>query len=147
MSNGNLVFLSGVAMQPSAIREAYPGARFVARASVVADPNEVNAAFAEALPREDGVVSVWGIAIRAQAHVDGNHRHGHTDEQHDLELMIAERPLLAGDPEAVLAAALYWELPPAYTAILREAAGVAVPEAEGGWESPVLEAEPPASVS
>ncbi|MGH2550813.1 MAG: hypothetical protein ACRDHN_15570, partial [Thermomicrobiales bacterium] len=44
-----------------------------------------------------------------------------------------------GDPEAVLAGALYWELAPAYAQKLREAAGVAAPEAEGGWETPPLE--------
>jgi hypothetical protein len=49
--------------------------------------------------------------------------------------------LVGGNPEAAVDAALYWELPPAYTALLREAAGIAPPEAEGGWETMNLQPE------
>lgn len=147
MSNGKTIFLSGVDMHPSAIRELWPAARFKARAKIEAEPAEVNPSFAGSLTESHHRVTVWGLAVECPGAIEGKKRSGETDAGDRIEMILAELPLLAGDPETVLAAALYWELPPAYTAQLRQAAGVAEPEAEGGWESPVLEAEPPATGS
>jgi hypothetical protein len=79
--------------------------------------------------------------------VTGDPRQAWSDEDDELAVILPDGPLLEGDPEAVLAMAQYWELPPAFTTLLREAAGVAAPAAEGGWESPLLEAEPPTPVT
>ncbi|MCC6705466.1 MAG: hypothetical protein IT334_11355 [Thermomicrobiales bacterium] len=145
MASGTLLFLSGVNMQPSAIRDLWPAARFQARVRIEADRAELNPFFANAFSADDGKATIWGIAVACPEEIEGVRRDGQTDAGDAVSLTLVELPLLAGDPEAVLAAALYWELPPAYTARLREAAGVAAPEAEGGWESPLLEAEPPAT--
>ncbi len=90
-------------------------------------------------------MTVWGIAVEVPGKVDGETRSGTIDAGDALELTLTELPLLSGPAESVLAAALYWELDTGYTGRLRVAAGVAAPAAEGGWESPVLEAEPPPS--
>lgn len=145
MTQSTVVFLSGEAMHPSAIRDRWPGARFIARASISALPAELNPAFAEALPTVDGRATVWGIAITVPDNLSGERRQGSIDAGEAIEVTLEEAPLLAGAPEAVLSAALYWELDTGFTAKLRAAAGVAAPAAEGGWESPLLEAEPPAS--
>ena len=145
MASGTLLFLSGVDMQPSAIRDSWPAARFLARARIEVDRAEISPFFASACSADGGKVTIWGLAVECPDVVDGVRRGGRTDAGEAVTLTLIELPLLAGDPEAVLAAALYWELPPAYTAQLREAAGVAAPEAEGGWESPLLEAETPSA--
>ena len=97
-------FLCGADMDPTAVLTAYPEARFVARARLVAG--------------EDNVDQVWGILIRVPPDVS-------TDEMADVREVVTDdgrrfravavgggRPV--GDPAAVLAAARYWELPPAY---------------------------------
>lgn len=142
MSSGRRIFLSGATMHPSAILAAWPGARFIARACIEASGGEIDRRFAAALTGGDDRAAVWGLAVEIPEPVEGEERAATTDDGRSLALILAERPLAGGDPEAVLNAALYWELTPAYTARLREAAGVAPPAPEGGWESPLLEAEP-----
>jgi len=147
MSHKSNLFLSGVLMQPAAIRDYWPASRFLARARVEANPDDLNPDFADAFNPADGRVIVWGIVVEAVDPIEGPSIEAITDAGESVKVILAELPLLAGDPEAVLAAALYWELPPAFTTQLRAAAGVEAPEAEGGWESPLLEAEPPSTGS
>jgi hypothetical protein len=101
---GNYRFLSGAAMDPQVILVAYPGARFVARARL-----PVSAA--EAAGDE-----VWGIVIRlATPPTDADAaREVTTDDGRVLTAAITGDGRPTGDPAAVLAAAKYWELPPAY---------------------------------
>jgi hypothetical protein len=128
-------------MSPQAIRAEYPGAQFIARARITAPEAELSDTFARVLVDRGEAATVWGIAVQVPDDLPGDPRAIATDEGKELEAVLAEPMLLEGDPEAVLNAALYWELPPAYTALLREAAGVAPPEPEGGWDQPPLEAE------
>jgi hypothetical protein len=134
-------------MTPQAIRAAHPGARFIARAHLMAREAEIAAAFARTLVDRGEAAAVWGIAVRIPDQISGITRRATTDEGIELDVVLAEPMLAAGEPEALLNAALYWELPPPYTTLLRTAAGIAPPAPEGGWESPPLEAESPASGS
>jgi hypothetical protein len=134
-----IIFLSGAAMDPQAIRASYPAARFLARAQVTAVPGEISPFFGRTLVGRGESGTIWGVAVETDAAIDGPAKHATTDEGQSLEVVVAEQPLVGGDPEAALNAALYWELPPAYTTLLREAAGVALPEAEGGWETMSLQ--------
>lgn len=129
------IFLSGAAMDPQAIRAGDPAARFLARASVTASPGEISPFFARTLVGRGESATVWGIAVETDAAIDGPAKQATTDDGRSLGVVVAEQPLVDGEPEAALNAALYWELPPAYTSLLREAAGVAPPAAEGGWET------------
>ena len=96
-------FLCGAGMDPSAVRRAYPGARFVARARL--------------LPPDDGPSEgIWGILLEVPADRAGSHpdaaRSVVADDGRAYDAWAEEGP--GGDPAAVLAAARYWELPPAY---------------------------------
>ena len=106
MSSNRTIFLSGVDMQPSAIRDRWPAARFRARTKIAADRAEISPYFADALPEANGRAIVWGIAIDCSEPIEGKHRDGETDAGERIELILVELPLLAGEPEAVLAAAL-----------------------------------------
>jgi hypothetical protein len=130
-------------MTPQAIRAVHPGARFIARAHLIAQEAEISSAFARTLVDRGETATVWGIAVRVPEAIGGSPRKATTDEGVELDVVPAEPMLAAGEPEAVLNAALYWELPPAYTTLLRAAAGIAPPAPEGGWETPPLEAESP----
>lgn len=130
-----VIFLSGAAMDPQAIRAGYPAARFLARAKVIASPEEVSPFFSRTLVGRGESAVIWGVAVESDAAIDGPAMDATTDDGQPIEVIVAEQPLVGGDPEAALNAALYWELPPAYTTLLREAAGVAPPAAEGGWET------------
>ena len=134
-----IIFLSGAAMDPQAIRASYPAARFLARAKVIAAPGEISPFFSRTLVGRGESATIWGVAVATDAAIDGPVMHATTDEGQPLDVAVAEQPLVGGDPEAALNAALYWELPPAYTNLLREAAGVAPPAAEGGWETMSLQ--------
>ena len=143
MSGGDetVLFYSGAEMLPQTIRAAHPEARFIARAYVIAPEAEIAEAFARPLVDRGETATVWGIAVRVPERVSGPARSATTDEGQEIAVILPESQVVTGDPEAVLNAALYWELPPAYTSLLREAAGVAPPAPEGGWETPPLEAE------
>lgn len=108
------LFLSGAEMEPTAVRTAYPGARFVARARIGVDGAPVAPAFAAHL---DG--QVWGILIRVPDAVPATtHRTATTDDGRPFEAVLVGAALVGGDPNDALAAARYWELPPAYVARL-----------------------------
>jgi hypothetical protein len=113
------LFLSGADMDPTAVLAAHPGARFVARARVRADQHEIAAPFAENLAG-DGSAEVWGILIEKARAGSGETRQATTDEGQKIEA-VPDGQLASGEPEAVLAAARYWELPPAYIGRLRDA--------------------------
>jgi hypothetical protein len=107
----NYLFLSGAQMNPTAARAAYAGAQFMARARLQAKPDEVAAPFAQALAA--GSDEIWGILFQFNGQPTGESRTAVTDD--GREVQVSPRlPLLDGDPAAVLAAARYWELPPAY---------------------------------
>jgi hypothetical protein len=113
------LFLSGAEMDPTAVLAAHPGALFVARARVSADHHEIASPFAGSLAN-DGPIEVWGILIE---HVNGTGetRQAVTDDGRQIGAILGGEQLASGAPEAVLAAARYWELPPAYVGRLRDA--------------------------
>jgi fermentation-respiration switch protein FrsA (DUF1100 family) len=115
------LFLSGAEMDPSAVLAAYPGARFIARARVRAQQHEIATPFAHGLV-EDGTGVVWGILIERSGEQGGETRQAITDEGREIDAVVGGQ-LASGGPDAVLAAAKYWELPPAYVGRLREAIG------------------------
>lgn len=122
------------------MRSAFGNPRFIARARIDAAEAEISPALARAIVDRGETGTIWGIAVE----IDGEPAGGltvTTDEGRTLEAASTEPHYASGDPEAVLSAALYWELSPAYTQRLREAAGVEAPDAEGGWETPLLDAE------
>lgn len=116
------VFRYGADMEPTTILTAQPGARFVARAWVPAA--------ATALPPlpeigppphlPGGAVSppgsIWGILLRVPAgsSVDrvASGVRATTDDGRVFAAVVGGDG--SADPPAILAAARYWELPPAY---------------------------------
>jgi hypothetical protein len=102
------VFLSGAEMQPERVRRAWPEARFVARGRLDSPPTEE--------PDE-----IWGIIIDIpQAAIEGDERQAVSDDGRPFAVVAL--PPDDGDGAAVLAAARYWELPPAYVRRLVAAA-------------------------
>lgn len=93
-------FLSGAAMEPEAILAADPGSRFVARARLLADDAEI-----------------WGIIIRLtnpDPPTASDVAEVITDDGRAFTAMIHDGGRPTGGDAAILAAAKYWELPPAY---------------------------------
>lgn len=102
-------FLHGADMEPTAVRAAWPGARFVARACLPP-------------PGEAPPAGVWGILIEIDAptgpiatNADAAVRVVADDGRAFAAVAV---PPPAADPAAVVAAARYWELPPAYVRAL-----------------------------
>jgi len=93
------LFLCGAEMDPSAVRAAHPGARFVARARAGGEG-------------EGG--QVWGILLRVPAAAGGGEREVTTDDGREFRAAAPHGWDPGGEPAAILAAARYWELPPAY---------------------------------
>ena len=114
MTARRTVFYSGEAMQPATIRRADPTARFVARGAVARTGASLPDRFAGHVGDQ-----VWGIAVEVQgdAPSDEPTMDVTLDDGRMLTATLAE-PLLDGDPAAVLANARYWELPPAFVALL-----------------------------
>ncbi len=114
----NYVFLSGADMDPTAIRKAYPGAIFVARAHVDSRQGEVNPHFGHGvIPSGRG--QVWGIVIETtEAATTDRQRVATTDDGRALTTNLAGVRFAMGDPAAVLKAGQYWELFPGYLALL-----------------------------
>jgi hypothetical protein len=113
-----LVFLQGAEMQPSRIRAAWPEAQFVARAHLMPRPH--GAVFPVAHP----AYAAWGIVVETPAEVEGEVRRVTTDEDHSLSVVVPTPD--DTEPQAVLAAAKYWELPPPYVRSLAYVAAVPV---------------------
>lgn len=108
-------FLSGAEMDPAAVLAAEPAARFVARARLGTGT------------ASDDVDDVWGILIRVPAAgigVDvGEEREVTTDDGRSFAAAVDGDGRPRGGTAAVLAAARYWELPPAYVRRLAGADG------------------------
>lgn len=107
MTDGQtMLFLHGADMTPGAIRRAWPGARFVARARMAAPP---------------GGADTWGILIAVpDAAGTGAPVTATTDDGRSITAHPALQEARTADPAADVAAARYWELPPAYVARLAE---------------------------
>ena len=114
-------FLSGADMDPTAVLARYPSARFVARAVLATEAAGGNA-----------TGEVWGILIQVPsartAGDAGESRPVVTDDGRTFRAAVAEGGRPVGDPPAILAAARYWELPPAYVRRLEETVGRAAEE-------------------
>lgn len=106
------LFLCGGDMDPTAVRAAYPGARFVARVRLVDDAGGARP-------------EVWGILLRSAGGGSGPDRAVVTDEGRSFAARLAGTEAITGTPAEILAAARYWELPPAYVQRLRAAATAA----------------------
>ena len=108
-------------MEPERVRAAWPKARFVARARLQPRP-------LGAVPPPAGTTyETWGILIETPGtDVAGEARGAVTDDGRAATTIVP--PPDDVDPAAVLAAAKYWELPPAYVRRLARAANVAVEE-------------------
>ena len=114
LGGGDYLFFCGADMDPTAVRGAYPGARFVARARV-ADERDAS-----------DPDNVWGILIRvpAGAWAEEGDPVGAvvTDDGRPFRAGLVGGGRPAGEPAAILAQARYWDLPPAYVERLRGAA-------------------------
>ncbi len=109
--------LTGEAMWPDRVNARWPGARFIARARF--DAGSVNRpnAFAEL-----GAPSIWGVLIQLpDLPAIGGVVVTTTDLGETIEARFDAGELLEGDPEGVVAAARYWELPWRYVGALRDA--------------------------
>jgi hypothetical protein len=116
-SRGTYLFLSGAEMEPTAVRTAYPGAQFVARARVAADGAVIAPAFAAVIDGE-----VWGILVRVPGSIGAlTSREATTDDARTYPAVLVGGALIGGESDQALAAARYWELPPAYVARLKAA--------------------------
>ena len=105
-------FLCGTDMVPGAVLAAFPGAQFVARAQVMDT---------ERTETEPNVPPVWGILVQVPANDDDRSSGSvavRTDDGRVVQAVAPAGTRPTGDPAAVLAAARYWELPPAYVATL-----------------------------
>ena len=115
------LFLSGAEMQPERVRTDWPLARFVARGRLRWGPVDA------ATTAHGASGDRWGLVLETpDARVAGERTEAETDDGRVLEVVVP-LPDLA-DPAATLAAARYWELPPAYVRGLAEAANAPVEE-------------------
>ena len=117
------LFLSGADMDPTKVRASYPGAHFLARARVSADTHEIADPFASHLVADGSPAEVWGILIE-QPNENGaptGSRQATTDDGRMFDVTLSGRQLASGQPDEVVAAARYWELPPRYVGRLRDA--------------------------
>src|SRR4051794_27955500 len=120
---GVYLFLSGADMDPTKVRAAYPAAHFLARARVSAESQEIASPFAAQLGADGSPVEVWGILIEQadQNGMSGESRQATTDDGRRFAAVLAGAQRASGQPDEVVAAARYWELPPAYVGKLRAA--------------------------
>ena len=104
MTGAGFRFVCGAGMAPGAVLAAWPGARFVARAWV---------------PGADGA-PVGGILLAGAGDAGDAPTATATATTDDGRVVEAVVPTAVpeGEPAAVLAAARYWELPPAYVRTL-----------------------------
>jgi hypothetical protein len=115
------VYLSGAEMQPERVRDAWPEARFVARGRL--QPRPLGAV----APPADTRYETWGIVIEVpDVAGDGDARSAVADDGRIFIVVVP--PADDADPAAVLAAARYWELPPAYVRRLAIVANAPVEE-------------------
>lgn len=115
---GTVLILTGEAMWPDRVNARWPGAQFKARARFDAG----DASRPEAFATLDSP-AIWGVLVAAPLEA----RYGEsiatiTDQGETVMAQFDAGELLAGDPEGVVAAAKYWELPWRYVGALRDAA-------------------------
>lgn len=127
--HATLRFLSRAEMWPGQINAGYPGAQFVARARLTAGQVPVARYFAGAVTDD-----VWGLLITT-VNGAGNDQMVTvtTDDGREFSAVTVGDTLLEGDPQGVLAAARYWELPPHFVTQLKlalQAGGEVVEEEE-----------------
>lgn len=119
---GAYLFRYGADMDPRRVRAATPGARFVARARLAGPAAGTQVAPPELSDPLDPSVGLWGILLRVPA---GDAPDGAAeviaDDGRRFQARVGTVPDDLADPAAVVAAARYWELSPAY--IGRLAAG------------------------
>ncbi|HEU5432949.1 MAG TPA: hypothetical protein VFU81_14875 [Thermomicrobiales bacterium] len=113
-TSGGYRFLYGADMAPEAIRRAFPGASFVARAWM-GDPAQ----------------PVWGVLIAGVGPSDRLPVAEVTTDDGRRFLAAVPSPVDAAEPAAVIAAARYWELSPAYIERLVAAEAAAMGDADG----------------
>lgn len=119
------LFLDGAEMLPERVRAAWPEARFVARARLA--PRPLGAVIAPVGAQYE----TWGILLETpDGGVDGERRGAVTDDGRELSAVVIAAD--DADPAAVLAAARYWELPPAYVRRLAIAAAVPAEDPSDG---------------
>jgi hypothetical protein len=75
---------------------------------------------------------VWGILIEGAGDETGAPVQAITDDGRTVDARIVGGQVIDGDPDAALAAARYWELPPAYVARLKTARAVVDEEPSDG---------------
>jgi hypothetical protein len=109
--------LTGEAMWPDRVNSRWPGAEFIARARFDAVGADRPPAFAAL-----DAPAIWGVLVQLPAvAAQGNPVATITDLGEAIEARFDTGELLAGDPEGVVAAARYWELPWRYVGALRDA--------------------------
>jgi hypothetical protein len=119
-TEGGYLFLTGSDMDPTEVRRAYPGARFVARAFTEVHAGEISPTFAKLLAGP-GVGDVWGILITIPGLAPENVRRHTvtTDDGRTFDAVCIGDRMVSGESHLVLAAARYWELPTGYTGRLK----------------------------
>lgn len=116
-SGATIQILTGEAMWPDRVNARWPGAQFIARARFDASDSNRPAAFGAL-----DTPAIWGVLVQLPAvPASGNAVTTTTDRGETIEARFAAGELLAGDPEGVVAAARYWELPWRYVGALRDA--------------------------
>jgi hypothetical protein len=109
--------LTGEAMWPDRVNARWPGAQFIARARFDAG----TAGRPEVFESLD-TPAVWGVLIQLpDSAAAGAAVTASTDRGETIDARFDANELLAGDPEGVVAAARYWELPWKYVGALRDA--------------------------
>ena len=109
----SVVFLYGADMAPELVHAAWPAARFIARARVNAGELPKSAQL-----RAD-ILDIWGILV-AVPDLDraGPAITATTDDGRSIPATPVTQPDATAEPAATVAAARYWELPPAYVSAL-----------------------------
>lgn len=131
-------FLFGSDMDPGTVRATYPGARFVARARIPGGPGEYPwhpAGDPADWPQDESSLDVWGILVHLPEGTSppiAPLRQVVTDDGRRFEVFLGTDGSTVGEPADVLAAARYWELPPAYVSRLQSAIG----SPDSGIETP-----------
>lgn len=109
--------LTGEAMWPDRVNARWPGAQFIARARFDAGDAVRPVAF-----NSLETPAIWGVLIQLPGiAAAGEPITTTTDRGETIEARFDSGELLAGDPEGVVAAARYWELPWRYVGALRDA--------------------------
>jgi hypothetical protein len=115
-------------MWPSQVNAGFAGAQFVARGWAAAGQVAIAPYFSGTVTDE-----VWGLLVSTPDGSEGESVTVTADDGRTFSAVLVGDRLLEGEPEAVLAAARYWELPPRFVNQLKQAlqaGGVAVEDEE-----------------